>query len=58
MHHEDDAARVIMACAILHNLCIENGDSGDELLPSDVYLQDELEENIEDDKGELIRGTH
>ena len=52
MHHEDEAARVIMISAILHNLCIDNGDTGEEILHLDVHLGDESEENLEyDDAG-------
>ena len=40
MHQEDDPARFVMACVILHHLCIDNGDTGKEVLHLDVDLED------------------
>eukprot|EP00171_Calliarthron_tuberculosum_P002949 IDg2949t1 len=33
--HEDDAVFFITACIILHNLCLESGDNGDDFLVND-----------------------
>ena len=39
LHHEDEAARAIMACVILYNLCIDATDIGEEFLEPDLNLQ-------------------
>ncbi len=51
--NEDDAVRCIMACLILHNICIDNEDNGYECLGEN---QEEAD-GIEFEEEELRQGV-
>ena len=52
LHYEDDAARMIMSCVILQNLCIESGDDGEQYLEPDLDVEYAAnEEEIENPSG-------
>ncbi len=55
-HHEDIVSKVIVACAILHKLCNEQGDCGKEFFEADESSENEIVTNAGYEKeGVIIR---
>ena len=55
LHHEDDAARCMLSCVILHNICVDAADTGDEFIEIEENCEEIISGSTSNSRGLLIR---